>query len=435
MRRTRLVGVTILMATVAACSAAPSSPPSNAAASVANPSGSDDAAAPESVDHATMSMDHSTMSLNPTPPSQSPTTFGSPSAPPAPSSAAVDVLPGMPAVTDPHNIYSDAGPNMLGANARQSKAYAYVPNTKSGDVWVIDAQTFQVVDKFHVGIEVQHVVPSYDMSALYATDDQGDVIRRIDPFTGAAGDTIPVLDPYNMYFTPDGKYAISVAEKYRTLVWYDPTSWQEVSRLKLPDCQGVDHGDFTPDGRTAVFSCEFDGRVAVVDMANRSLIRMIDMPTRNTTMGPQDLRIAPDGSKLYIADSDSDGVWVLDKDLQTITRHIPTGDGAHGLYFSRDATKLYVTNRHAGSISVLDAVTGDPITTWQLPGGGSPDMGNVSADGSQLWLSGRYDNVVYVISTTDGSLIRTIPVGNGPHGLALMPQPGRYSIGHTGITR
>jgi len=184
-----------------------------------------------------------------------------------------------------------------------------------------------------------------------------------------------------------------------------------------------------------VFSCEFDGRVAVIDMQTRQLIRMIDMPQRNFTMGPQDLRIAPDGSKFYIADSDSDGVWVLDKDLQTVTKHIATGDGAHGLYFSRDAKQLYVTNRHEGSISVLDAYTGDIITKWQIPGGGSPDMGNVSADGTQLWLSGRYDSMVYVISTTDGSLIKTIGVGNGPHGLALMPQPGRYSIGHTGITR
>jgi YVTN family beta-propeller protein len=341
----------------------------------------------------------------------------------------------MPPVVDPHNIYSEAGANMLGVVAQQSKAYAYVPDTKSGDVWVIDQRTFQVVDKFPVGKEVQHVVPSHDMSALYATDDVGNVIRRIDPITGAPGDTIPVADPYNMYFSPDGKYAISVAEELRSLIWYDPVTWQEVDRVRYPDCEGLDHGDFTPDGKIAVFSCEFAGRVAVVDMQTHQFIRMVDMPQRDTQMGPQDLRIAPDGSKFYIADSDSNGVWVLDRDLQTVTRHIDTGKGAHGLYFSRDATRLFVSNRLEGSISVLDAYTGDPITKWQIPGGGSPDMGNVNADGSQLWLSGRYDNVVYVISTADGSLITKIGVGNGPHGLALMPQPGRYSTGHTGVTR
>jgi len=361
-----------------------------------------------------------------------PPTPVAPSTSPAPT---IDVLPGMPPVVDPHNIYSEAGVNMLGAVAQQSKAYAYVPNTKSGDVWVIDQRTFQVVNKFPVGKEVQHVVPSHDMTALYATDDVGNVIRRIDPITGQPGETIPVADPYNMYFTPDGRYAISVAEELRSLIWYDPVTWQEVGRVQYPDCQGLDHGDFTPDGKIAVFSCEFAGRVAVIDMQTHQLIRMVDMPQRDTHMGPQDLRIAPDGSKFYIADSDSNGVWVLDKDLQTVTRHVDTGKGAHGLYFSRDATRLFVSNRLEGSISVLDAYTGDPIGKWQIPGGGSPDMGNVSADGSQLWLSGRYDNVVYVISTVDGSLITKIPVGNGPHGLALMPQPGRYSTGHTGVTR
>ena len=72
------------------------------------------------------------------------------------------------------------------------------------------------------------------MTALYATDDVGNVIRRIDPFTGQAGDTIPVADPYNMYFTPDGKYAISVAEDLRSLIWYDPVTWQEVDRVQYP---------------------------------------------------------------------------------------------------------------------------------------------------------------------------------------------------------
>lgn len=385
----------------------------------------------ESMDHSTMAMDSGSMGSGSM---ESPTTLAG-TVPASSSAGSVDVLPGMPPVLDPHNIYSAAGANMLGENAKKSKAYAYVPHSKSGDVWVIDTQSFQVVDKFRVGVEVQHVTPNWDMSALYATDDLGNVVRRIDPFTGQAGDTIEVFDPYNMYFTPDGRSAISVAEAYRSLVWYDQATWRETDRVRYPDCKGIDHGDFTPDGKIAVFSCEFDGRLAVIDMQTHQLIRMIDLPTRNTTMGPQDLRIAPDGSKFYIADSDSDGVWVLDQDLQTVTKHIPTGDGAHGLYFSRDATRLFVTNRHEGSISVLDAYTGDPITKWQIPGGGSPDMGNVSADGTQLWLSGRYDREVYVINTADGSLITRIPVGDGPHGLALMPQPGRYSIGHTGVTR
>jgi DNA-binding beta-propeller fold protein YncE len=74
------------------------------------------------------------------------------------------------------------------------------------------------------------------------------------------------------------------------------------------------------------------------------------------------------------------------------------------------------------------------IATWRIPGG-SPDMGNVSADGKVLWLSGRYGGEVYAISTADGRLLARIRVGNGPHGLCVWPQPGRYSLGHTGILR
>ncbi len=118
-----------------------------------------------------------------------------------------------------------------------------------------------------------------------------------------------------------------------------------------------------------------------------------------------------------------------------VERFIPTGMGPHGLYLSRDARRLFVTNRMEGSISVLDAYTGRALAKWRLPGGGSPDMGNLTADGTQLGLSGRYNSVVYVVSTKTGGLLKTIPVGRGPHGLCVWPQPGRYSLGHTGITR
>jgi DNA-binding beta-propeller fold protein YncE len=382
-----------------------------------------------------------------TPPSatRSMGSMGSMSAPPSassspppsvapPAGALAHQLPGMPPVTDASNVYAAAGAGMLSAAARAAKPLVYVPHN-SGSVWVIDPSTFRVVEKFPAGIEVQHVVPSWDMRTLYATDDIGNTVTPIDPLTGKPGRRIPVIDPYNMYFTPDGKSAISVAEARRTLVFYDPHTWHQQGRLTIPACGGIDHADYTPDGRTAVFSCEFAGRVAVVDVPGRRLLRTVDMPVRHTRMGPQDVKLAPDGSRFYIADSDQGGLWVLNGAATKVVGHIQTGPGAHGLYISRDASKLYVTNRHDNSVSVLDARTGAFVTKWAIPGPSSPDMGGVTADGSQLWLSGRYNDEVYVMSTVDGHLLARIKTAKGPHGLCVWPQPGRYSLGHTGITR
>ncbi|WP_288025698.1 SMP-30/gluconolactonase/LRE family protein [Arthrobacter sp.] len=371
----------------------------------------------------------------PAPRATTPQATARPPAPTTPAAPAVAGLPGMPPIIDPHNVYSQAGANMLSGAVKDDRALVYVPHDVSGDVWVIDPRTFAVVAKHPAGEQVQHVVPSYDMRTLYAADDVGNHLLPIDARTGLPGRPIPAIAPYNLYFTPDGRFAIVVAEARAELIWYDPHSWKQRDVTALPDCAGIDHADFSADGRTAVFTAEFSGRVAVVDVASHRHVRTIAMPHRNTGMGPQDIKTAPDGSAYYIADSDEGGLWVLDGTATKVLRFIRTGKGAHGLYLSRDARQLYVTNRLEGSISVLDSYTGASVTKWKIPGGGSPDMGNVSADGSRLWLSGRYDDVVYVLSTTDGKLIRKIPVGREPHGLCVWPQPGRYSLGHTGITR
>ncbi|MGH3320319.1 MAG: YncE family protein [Streptosporangiaceae bacterium] len=169
-----------------------------------------------------------------------------------------------------------------------------------------------------------------------------------------------------------------------------------------------------------------------VNVAKKKVVDSLRLPAGAR---PQDVKLAPDGSVFYVADMQRGGVYLVTGDPFRTIGFIRTGRGAHGLYVSRDARDLYVTNRIGGSVTVIDLTTRKPVATWRIPGGGSPDMGNVSADGSVLWLSGRYDGVVYAISTKDGHLLKKIHVGKGPHGLCVWPQPGRYSIGHTGIMR
>jgi DNA-binding beta-propeller fold protein YncE len=173
--------------------------------------------------------------------------------------------------------------------------------------------------------------------------------------------------------------------------------------------------------------------MVVVDTATHRRLRTFDL-TRAADGMPQDTRLTPDGRHFLVADMHANGVYVFDGAATRQTGFIPTGGGTHGIYFSRDGAYAYVTNRGEGSVTLLDLASLRPAAKWRIPGG-SPDMGGVSADGKVLWLSGRYTHEVYAISTADGTVLARIPVGAGPHGLTIWPQPGRYSLGHTGNIR
>ncbi len=321
---------------------------------------------------------------------------------------------------------------MLSPVVRDFPARIYVPNSESNTVSVIDPKSFTVIDTFPVGLQPQHVVPSYDLKTLWVTNDQGNTLTAIDPATGKPGATVGVADPYNMYFTPDGRHAIAVAERLQRLDFLDPHTMKLEHALPVK-CPGIDHMDFTADGRYLLASCEFGGSLIEVDVAREKVVGSV--PLTNPSDMPQDVKLSPDGRVFYIADMAAGGVWLVDASTFKKIGFLPTDAGAHGLYASRDSRFLYVSNRDAGTVSLVSFARRKVVDTWQLPVGASPDMGGVSANGKVLWLSGRYDSEVYAINTETGNLIDRISVGSGPHGLCVYPQPGRYSLGHTGVFR
>jgi YVTN family beta-propeller protein len=329
------------------------------------------------------------------------------------------------------NVYAADAAGELSVAVRTARPLVYVPNSNSNTVDEIDPATYKVVRHFAVGQLPQHVTPSYDLKTLYVLNDVGNSLTPIDPRTGAPGRAIPVDDPYNMYFTPDGRYAIVVAERLARLDFRFPHSFRLHHSLSVP-CRGVDHMDFSANGRYLIATCEFSGQLIKVDVQREKVVGILTLPGGGI---PQDVKLSPDGRVFYVADMGRGGVWQVTGSPFRVQRFVPTGAGTHGLYVSRDATRLYITNRGEGSISVLDLRTRRLVAKWRIPGGGSPDMGNVSANGRVLWLSGRWNAVVYAIDTRNGRLLAKIPVGSSPHGLCVWPQPGRYSLGHTGILR
>lgn len=363
----------------------------------------------------------------------------------------------VPSLTPGELPYAHTRAQDVQGNQTRARQLVYVPNQVASTVQVIDPATFRVVDKFRVATSPEHVVPNHDGSMLYVNSDAGNALTPIDPFTGAAKPAVKIDDPYNLYFTPDGAHALVMASRLHRIDVRNGSTLALERSLPV-DCVGINHADYTADLSTFVASCEFDGTLLVIDREATKVLQTIKLngtatpgatpPERAHAMGgpksrlqpgasamPQDVRLTPDGKWFLVADMLRNGVWVFDATTFAFHHFIQTGLGAHGIYPSRDATKIYVSNRDEGSITVLDAATLTESAKWTIPGGGSPDMGGVSADGSQLWLSGRYHSTVYVFDTSTGAVIHQIPVDAGAHGLLVWPQPGRFSLGHTGNMR
>ena len=302
----------------------------------------------------------------------------------------------------------------------------YVPHELGGDVAVIDPASLQIVDRYWVGRTPHHVAPSYSLDRLYVNVMDSSYLTVIDPHSAKPTGTIPVAVPYNLYFSPDGSKAIVAAEYYNRLDFFDPITWAPVARLPIPG-NGVDHLDFSADGSYLLVSCEYGGQVVRVDVnqpAVTGVVRVGGLPI--------DVKLAPAGDVFYVANQGRHGVSIIDPNSMREMGFLPTGRGAHGLAVSRDTRALYVANRLAGTISVIDFEAAGIARTWVV--GGSPDMLQVAPDGV-IWASNRSHGAVSVIDSNNGNVLAWIRTGYAPHGLTYFPQQGRFSIGHNGVYR
>jgi DNA-binding beta-propeller fold protein YncE len=205
------------------------------------------------------------------------------------------------------NVYAADSANALSRVVRKNRPLVYVPNSQSKTVDEIDQRTFKVVRHFAVGALPQHVTPSYDLKTLYVLNDLGNSLTPIDPRNGAPGRAIPVTDPYNLYFTPDGRFAIVVAERLARLDFRTPRTFHLRHSLQVP-CRGVDHMDFSADGRYLIATCEFSGQLIKVDVQAQRLVGVLTMPGGSIS---QDVKLSPDGRIFYVADMGRGGVWKI----------------------------------------------------------------------------------------------------------------------------
>ena len=341
-------------------------------------------------------------------------------------------IPGMPA-SHHDDVYAATRAGHVRGRIANEPAYLYVPNSFGAPTTtVIDQRTHRIVRVLRTGVLSQHVTPSYDLKTLYVEASGSNELVALDPHTGRIVHRYHVDRPYNLYFTPDGRYAVVMDEEHERIVFADPHTFRTRAVVTDPSCSGPNHADFSANGRYFLVTCEFSGSMLKVSTLGHRVTGRLDLGPGSK---PQDVRLAPDGKTFFVADMGRDLLLEIPWDRLRVARSTPTPMMPHGIYPSRDGRFLYVSDRGAGEVSVFSLARGRIVDTWPIPGGGTPDMGGVSADGRTLWLSGRTDGYVYGWNTRTGRLIARIFVGGSPHGLLVWPQPGRYSLGHTGNLR
>jgi len=143
--------------------------------------------------------------------------------------------------------------------------------------------------------------------------------------------------------------------------------------------------------------------------------------------------VTPNQRKLYVANIGSGSVTVIDRSNpfpSKAVKSIATGAGAEGITVSRDGREVWVTNRGANTISVIDTETDQVLTSFES-GGTMPIRVKFTTDGRQAWVSNARSNSVTVFDAATRKLIDTIEVGAVPVGIQMTPDGKRAFVANT----
>ena len=286
---------------------------------------------------------------------------------------------------------------------------AVVLNSDDDSLSVIDTSTYKETARTYVGRAPHHLIVTPDGKTLIIALAEGNALALVDRATGMLEKRIEASDPYQIGFSPDDKWFVSNSLRLNRIDIYDAKDYQLVHRLPAPTMPS--HIGFSPDSKTVYVTLQGTGNLIAIDLASGKTVWTVPIGRQ-----PAGVMVRPSGTILAAIMGTDHFVEVDPKDGKII-RAVHTGRGTHNFLLSPDGKVLYVSNRVASTIAVLDPETLDVKGTLTAPGG--PDDMAISVDGKELWATGRWRASVDVIDRDTGTLKATIPVGRSPHGIFL----------------
>jgi YVTN family beta-propeller protein len=288
----------------------------------------------------------------------------------------------------------------------EASGIAFVVNSRSASVSVIDMTKLVELRRIPVLREPHHLVLSPDGKYLLVGDTVGNEMFFLDPNTGAVERRLPIADPYQLGFSPNGEWLVVNGLGRDQVDVYDAATMKLVKRFPIASMPS--HLAFSPNSAMVYVSLQGSNRLAAIDLTRLAVIW--DVPVGSTPAG-----VLWNRGHILVADMGTDYVAEVDPTDGKVINRIRTGNGAHQLFASPDGKLIYVNNRAAGTITVLDATTLAAAHTYRV--GGGPDDLAFAPDGN-IWITCRFDEKIAVLDPATGHL-QTVQVGRQPHGIFL----------------
>lgn len=285
-------------------------------------------------------------------------------------------------------------------------ATAIVLNSDDNSLSVIDG-SYRETSRVTLGRSPHHLIPTPDGRTLIIAMSASNELVLIDRATGTEKQRMAASDPYQIGFSPDGKWFVAASLRLDRIDIYNAQTYEVVHRL--PAATMPSHIAFSRDSNTVCVTLQGTSSLIAIELSSGKTLW-----TAPTGPQPAGIITRPSGN-LLVGVMGADYIAEFDPRDGSLIRRIKTGNGAHNFLATPDGKTLYVSNRVAGTISVLDADTLAVTGTIAAPGG--PDDMALSPDGKELWVTGRWRARVNVIELASGTLKTTVPVGRSPHGI------------------
>ena len=299
---------------------------------------------------------------------------------------------------------------MVGASAVPALAKdAVILNSDDDSLSLIDTSTYREISRTYIGRAPHHLIATPDGKSLIVAMAGGDELVFLDRATGMIKQRIAASDPYQVGFSPDAKWFVANSLRLDRIDIYDAADYRLVHRLPAPTMPS--HIGFSLDSSAVYVTLQGTNNLIAIDLASGQPLWTVPVGHQ-----PAGVWVRRSGT-ILVGIMGSDHIAEIDPRDGTLIRRVQTARGAHNFLGSPDGATLSVSNRVAGTISVLDADTLAITGTMSAPGG--PDDMALSPDGQELWVTGRWRAAVNVIDRATGTLKTRIPVGRSPHGIFL----------------